>query len=449
MHRSILLIDDDVAVLRSLALVFERSGWHVLRAPDGRTGVETYERELPDVVLLDVNMPGLSGLQVLQILRDRNPDATVVLLTGHAEVALAVEAMQLGAESFLEKPFQLDHLAAAAERAFEKSRLRRHKRLLETGQATPRRIDSLGDSPAMRQLERQLTLLARGSAPVLLTGETGTGKGWVARALHDLSPRASAPFVAINCAGLSATFLDTELFGHAKGAFTDAKTAKQGLFEVADGGTIFLDEIGDLAPELQPKLLTVLETKRFRRLGETRETEVDVRLVAATHHDLRAAVAAGRFREDLYFRLAVLPVHLPPLRERGRDEIVNLTMRLLAELRRTMGGPGSVSSEALDALAHHPWPGNIRELRNVLERALLFAGDATELRAEHLPRDVRSVPLLDDLVAADLSLAAAERRHILSVLHQCGGNRARTARALGITRATLYKRLREYGVVDE
>lgn len=446
MHRSILIVDDDPAVQRTLALLFQRHEWRVLRAADGASGIDLYEREFPDLVLLDVHMPGLKGTQVLHVLRDRDPDATVLMLTGHADVPMAVEAMQAGAEAFLEKPISVDHLLAAAERAWEKASLRRYRRLAEAQRDDRGAIAALGQSPVMRQLANQLRVLATGSAPILLTGETGTGKGWAARTVHEMSPRAKEPFVAINCAGLSATFLDTELFGHAKGAFTDAKTAKQGLFEVANGGTIFLDEIGDLAPELQPKLLTVLETRRFRRLGETRETEVDVRLIAATHHDLAAAVRAGRFREDLYFRLAVLPVHLPPLRARGREEILALAHRLLDDLRKSMIGPSRISTPALELLAQHSWPGNIRELRNVLERAVLFAGDGDELRPEHLPAELRSRDAVETMPSGDLSLASAERLHILRVLAHFDDNRAQAARALGMTRGTLYKRLREYGI---
>jgi DNA-binding NtrC family response regulator len=301
------------------------------------------------------------------------------------------------------------------------------------------------------ELRRHLELLAEGTAPVLLTGETGTGKGWVAEMLHARSPRARAPFVEVNCAGLTATFLDAELFGHEKGAFTDAKAQKSGLFEVANGGTLFLDEIGDLAPELQPKLLKVLESQRFRRLGGTREITVDVRLVAATHHDLRAAVRAGRFREDLYYRLAVFPLQLPPLRERGPVAVNALAQHFLADLRRRVGrGPATFDREALALLLHHSWPGNIRELRNTIERVLLLARDDETVRAEHLPAELRGPGAAGALAALagaavcgdeDLSLASAERRHIARVLAHLGGNRVRAARALRISRATLYKRL--------
>jgi DNA-binding NtrC family response regulator len=450
MSRSILLVDDDVPLVTSLARFLDRRGWQVAAAHDGRTGIELYERDAPDLVLTDLEMPGLTGLQVVDVLRSRDPDAVVLLLTGHGDIAIAVEALKLGAENFLTKPIDLAHLEVALERAYEKALLLRRTARAEARGDLPPELAALGSSPAMRRLGGQIELLAAGTAPVLLTGETGTGKGWLAKLLHARSPRAAGPFVEVNCAGLSATFLDSELFGHEKGAFTDAKHAKRGLFELADGGTLFLDEIGDLAPELQPKLLKVLESQTFRRLGGTRELTVDVRLVAATHVDLRDAVRARRFREDLYYRLAVLPLHLPPLRERGRDALLALTRHVMTELQHQRGhGPTTFSTEALALLLGHPWPGNIRELRNAIERVLLVAGDEGEIGTEHLPPDLRRSVAGDALLAAtepadgDLSLAAAERRHIARVLARVGGNRVHAARALGIARATLYTKLRE------
>jgi DNA-binding NtrC family response regulator len=447
MSRSLLLIEDDPHVLAALHQFFSSTGWSVARASDGRMGVESYERDRPTIVVMDLDMPGLSGMQVLQILLARDPDATVVILTGYADVSSAVEAMQLGAENFLTKPIDLPLLAAATDRAAEKADLKRLARFYaEQQRSAVGNLDTIGRSPKMQELRREIELLSPGNAPILLTGETGSGKGWAAKLIHGASPRSTAPFVEVNCAGLSATFLDSELFGHEKGAYTDAKTQKLGLFEIANGGTLFLDEIGDLAPDLQPKLLKVLESQRFRRLGGTREIEVDVRLVAATHHDLESAVQEGRFRQDLYYRLAVLPVHLPPLRARGREEIVALATQLLADLRARIGrGPTRFAPESLALLVRYPWPGNIRELRNMLERVLLLAAHAEELRPEHLPADLRADVAAEDApLDEDLSLEAIEKRHIARVLLQSEGNRAAAARTLGITRATLYKKLKTY-----
>jgi len=409
-------------------------------------GVETYERERNDVVVLDLAMPGLSGLQILEVLMQRDPNITVVMLSGHGNISSAVEAMQIGADNFLAKPVDFAHFSAVLERAHDKACLRRRNEYFAGRQLDGADVASLGSSAAMRELSHQITLLAAGNAPILLTGETGTGKGWAAKLIHAASARKAAPFVSLNCAGLSSTFLDTELFGHEKGAFTDAKVQKSGLFEVANGGTLFLDEIGDLAPDVQPKLLTVLETQRFRRLGGTREIAVDVRLIAATHHDLKTAVAEGRFREDLYYRLAVLPLQLPPLRDRGAGDITDLALRIVATLD-TGGAPAMLSADALALLTRYPWPGNIRELRNVLERAVLLAGPSRVVLPQHFPSELRAVaPLPEEALPDDLSLAESERRHIIRVMTLVDGNRAKAAKLLGIARQTLYTRLHEHGL---
>ena len=299
----------------------------------------------------------------------------------------------------------------------------------------------------MTDLARQIRLLAESDrTTVLLTGESGTGKGWVARTLHGLSQRSDRPFVEVNCAGLNATFLDSELFGHEKGAYTDAKDRREGLFEAAHTGVLFLDEVGDLALELQPKLLKVLETKTFRRLGGNREITVDARLVAATHQDLGKALESGAFREDLYYRLNVTPLHLPAVRERTAEDRLALLQGLLSELRRDVGrGPDIISDDALELLVDHGWPGNIREMRNVLERALIFGGDADEIGVDHLPADLRHgagprrragfkpEPMRD-----------VERRHIERMLVHHDGNRTRAAKDLGIARATLINKIKAY-----
>jgi DNA-binding NtrC family response regulator len=445
--RGILLIDDDPAVLQMLGRFFERKGWAVHLAATASAASALYERERPDLVLLDLRMPDISGLRLLEMLRMHDPDATVIMLTGHADVATAVEAMRLGAENFLTKPIELPHVEAAVERAFEKVELRRRNRFLAERQADSAGIAALGESPIMREVARQVGLLAATETTVLLLGETGTGKGFIAQLIHGMSRRAPAPFVDINCAGLSATFLDSELFGHERGAFTDAREQKRGLLEVAHTGTVFLDEIGDLAFELQPKLLKVLEDRRFRRVGGTREIEVDARVIVATHQNLEVDARGGRFRQDLYYRLAVLPLRLPPLRERGRQEIADLAMRLLCDLRRRIGGgPAAFSPAALALLTGYGWPGNIRELRNVLERVLLLAPrDAEEIAPAHLPAEIRgavsALPTTDDV---ECTLQEVEKRHIARVLAHTAGNRSRAARLLGISRATLYEKIERY-----
>jgi transcriptional regulator with PAS, ATPase and Fis domain len=282
---------------------------------------------------------------------------------------------------------------------------------------------------------------------VLLIGESGTGKGWVARMIHNLSPRAKAPIVEVNAGGLSATFLDSELFGHEKGAFTDAKDRKQGLFEIADHGTIFLDEIGDLAVELQPKLLKVLETKSFRRLGGTRELTVDVRLIAATNKDVATEVESGRFREDLYYRLSVMPLHMPSVRDRSRDDRLALISRLHNDLQSQVpGGPATISADGLERMLGYGWPGNVREMRNVLERALILAQGKPEIGVEHLPGEFRARAGPGDRRHMPLTMDDLERQHIERTLRHHSGNRTRAAVELGISRATLINKIKRYSI---
>ena len=449
MTDSILLIDDDAAVLRAVGTYLEKSGWEVAREANAEAGIEAFERLHPDVVILDLQLPDRPGIEVLEQLRTRG--AAVILLTGQGDIATAVRAMQLGAENFLTKPADMVHLAAAAARVGEKVRLRRQNQLLLQGgrkaDGDGRGLESLGVSPAMHELSDQVRLLAAAErTTVLLTGESGTGKGWVARLIHDFSPRAKGPFIEVNCGGLSATFLDSELFGHEKGAFTDAKDRKQGLFELADHGTIFLDEIGELAIELQPKLLKVLENKTFRRLGGTRELTVDVRLIAASNRDLLGDTKTARFREDLYYRLSVMPLHLPAVRDRSREDRLALLTRILAGLARQLPGcPTSCGTEALDRLVGAQWPGNVREMHNVLERAMILSRGAAEIGVQHLPGELQQ-RRTGDRRYQPLSLAEVERQQIERALRHHGGNRTRAAVELGISRATLINKIKTYGL---
>ena len=445
MADTLLLVDDDADVLKAIGDYFDRIGYEVMRESTGRQGIETFERVRPDVTILDLHLPDQSGLDVLETLRRQG--GAVILLTGQGDIATAVRAMQLGAENFLTKPVDMAHLAAAAARVAEKTRLSRHNARLRARDHETEGLASLGTSPGMLELRRQVTLLAASDrSTVLLQGESGTGKGWVARVIHNQSPRADGPFVDVNCGGLSATFLDSELFGHEKGAFTDAQERKIGLFELADRGTIFLDEIGELAPELQPKLLKVLETKKFRRLGGTKELSVDVRLVAATNRDLVQDVEHGRFREDLYYRLNVMPLVLPPVRDRSREDRLDLITRLIADLKAQLPGcPTECSADVLDRLLSAPWPGNVREMRNVLERAMILARGQPVIGVEHLPADLRQRATTDRRYQAQ-SLSEIERQHIERTLRHHSGNRTRAAAELGISRATLINKIKVYSL---
>ena len=445
MADTLLLVDDDASVLRAIGDYFERIGYEVWRNGTGEQAMETFHRVRPDVVLLDLHLPDSSGLVVLERLRGEG--AAVILLTGQGDIETAVKAMQLGAENFLTKPVDMTHLAAAIARVAEKVRLSRQNARLRALDHEAEGSGSLGVSPAMRELARQIELLAASErSTVLLQGESGTGKGWVARVIHNLSPRSGGPFVEVNCAGLSATFLDSELFGHEKGAYTDAKERKIGLFELADHGTIFLDEIGELTPDLQPKLLKVLETKTFRRLGGTRELSVDVRLIAATNRDLVKEVEGGRFREDLYYRLNVMPLVLPPVRERSREDRLDLIRRMISDLKTQLPGcPSECSTDVLDRLLSAAWPGNVREMRNVLERSMILGRGQAVIGIEQLPPDLRQRATTDRRYLAQ-SLSEVERQHIERTLRHHGGNRTRAAIELGISRATLINKIKAYSL---
>jgi DNA-binding NtrC family response regulator len=448
MSRSVLLVDDDPAIVRLLARFFEGQGWETHHALSAEEGIRLWDERHPDLVLQDVNLPGLGGLDALEVLVSRG--ATVVMLTGQGDVDTAVEAMQVGAEGFLTKPVDFAHLLAAAERAVEKVELRRANRLYAERLEERTRTSTLGSSPRMVELARQVELVAgSGHTTALLLGESGTGKSYVAQLIHARSARARGPFVEVNCAGLSATFLDSELFGHERGAFTDAREMKRGLFEVADHGTLFLDEVGDLDPALQPKLLKVLESRTFRRLGGTREITVDVRLVAATNRDLEAHVRAGKFREDLFYRLSVFPLTIPPLRERSREDVLELTHAALADLSaRHPGSPNKLAPKAVELLVGYGWPGNVRELRNALERALVLAAGEERIAPEHLPDALRApgAPRTRRNDPEVLTLAEVERQHIERVLLIAAGNRTLAAEKLGISRATLHARIKDFGL---
>jgi DNA-binding NtrC family response regulator len=406
-----------------------------------------YESHQPDLVLLDLHLPDISGLNVLDYLSHKG--ATVVMLTGHGDIATAVQAVKAGAENFLTKPVDFAHLEAVVERALEKARLKR-LRVYQSGGERGIPLDGLlGRSPRMEAIAAQIERLARADrTTVLLCGESGTGKGWVAEWIHRLSPRSAGSFVQINCATLTGTFLESELFGHEKGAFTDAKALKRGLLEIAAEGTLFLDEIGALDLNLQPRLLHVLESRTFRRIGGTREISVDVRLIAASNRDLEEAVKKREFREDLYYRLNVMPIELPPLRERSRADVAELAKRLFDDLRRELPGHvETLSADALEMLTAYSWPGNVRELRNVLERALILAGDSSSLEVAHLPRELgQKASRLDAFQTEVHRLSEMEQRHIERVLRRCLGNRTRAAKLLGITRATLHNKINKYGL---
>jgi len=430
---SLLVIDDDETVRSTLVEFFETFGFTARGAATATEGRRMAAEHAPDVVLLDLRLPDADGIRALEALRADDPDLAVIVLTGYADVRTAVAAMQHGAADLLEKPVDLELLAAAVSRAAERGRLRQEVAVLRAqgrADATP---------PAMAPTVSDLIDLAARNpdAPILLQGETGTGKGFIARQIHDRSVRNQSPFVEINCASLSATFFESELFGHERGAFTDARQAKRGLLEVAGEGTVFLDEIAELHPEVQPRLLKVLEERTFRRLGGTTMLRSSARVVVATHQPLADAVAEKRFRADLYYRLQVLTITLPPLRERS-DEILTMAMAMLPK-------GSSLTNEAEDALAGYRWPGNIRELKNAIWRAAILA-EGRPIEPVHLglSKPTASLSPAKAPTTGPRTLEQAERDVIHEALAASGGNRTHAARILGIARSTLLEKLKRY-----
>ena len=445
----ILLADDDAAFRRALATELEASGFEVVPAGTGAEAVRVATRLEPDVVLLDLRLPDADGIEVMQSLHEACPGSEVILLTGHGNIDTAIEAIRKGAFDFVTKPCPLDELEVRIQRALERRSLRRRTNLLERGLTVPDLGQSfVGESPAFRRLLHLIDRAAASDSTVLLSGETGTGKELVAKLLHARSPRRGRPFVVIECAALQEGLLLSELFGHERGAFTGAERAKPGLFEVAHGGTIFLDEIGEISHATQVKLLRVLDTSTFRHVGGTSEVRVDVRVIAATNRDLASMVRQNLFREDLYYRLSTISLAMPSLRERPED--IRLLAEVFAErLSERLGVKRRVSSDALERLRDHEWPGNVRELQHAIEAAMVV-GEGPEILPEHLPASLRDHPVEPLPASAPFrpqTLDDVERVHIEKTLEALDGHRGNAARALGISERNLYRKLREYGLL--
>jgi two-component system response regulator AtoC len=459
--RRVLVVDDEGNLRHMLQILLQREGYEAVGVASVDLALAEIERQGFDIVLTDLRMPGRGGFDLLDEVRRRGLAVTVIVMTAYGSKEVAIEAMKRGAYDYVSKPFEADEVVLVLRKAEERERLQREnvalRKQLRVSGDEPGLGDFVARSPRMTELMRTIRKISEFKTTVLVTGESGTGKELVARALHRLSPRREGAFIAVNCGAIPANLLESELFGHRKGAFTDANRDRKGLFEEASGGTLFLDEIGEMPLALQVKLLRVLQEEEIRRLGDAQDIKVDVRVVAATARNLADEVARGAFREDLYYRLNVLHLELPPLRSR-REDIPPLVSHFVERMSARMGMPvRSVSPEAMRLLVDHEWPGNVRELENTMERCLVLS-DGSQIDAEALPERLRlgprtPAPVMVGTDEGDLSIKRASRRSeeelIRRALAKTGGNRTRAAELLEISHRALLYKIKEYGIVAE
>jgi two-component system response regulator AtoC len=444
----ILVVDDDEVTCNLLEEVLSKEGYLVHQALNGREAIEKGESPLYDVVLTDIRMFDVDGMEVLRAYRQRNPETIIIMMTAFGSIETAIRAIQEGAYDYVSKPFKLDEIKLTIQRALDQKRLLRENLHYRQELITKYKLENIvGRSPEMLRVYKTIARVAESRSTVLISGESGTGKELVARAIHFNSPRASRPFVAVDCSSLAETLLESELFGHVRGAFTGAVASKKGLFEEADGGTCFLDEIGDISPAMQAKLLRVLQEHEIKRVGGVETTRIDVRVVAATNKNLEDLVSEKKFREDLFYRLNVVSVHLPPLRERSED-IPLLADHFLRKYAAENQKPlFRASPESIDILIRYRWPGNVRELENVLERAATLSRSHMIL-PEDLPRRLQLEPsqLSITSLPSRIPLSELEKLYIQKVLEETGGNKKKAADILGIDRRTLYRMATRLGL---
>ncbi len=436
-------------MVRTLAKILQRKGYSVDAASTGEEALQRLAAAHYDLVITDLNMPVMDGMQLLREMKERQLNPAIIVLTGHGTIQSAVEAMKLGAGDYLIKPCHPDELLLVAGRLLELRQLRREvSHLRQQLRHSERFGEIIGKSPRMQEIYEIIEAVSQNKSNVLLSGENGTGKELVARTIHVKGPLSAKPFLAINCGALSETLLESQLFGHRKGAFTGAIDDHEGVFQAADGGTLFLDEISEIPLPLQVKFLRAIQEKEVTPLGSTRPVRVDVRIIAATNRNLEEAVRSGSFRTDLFYRLNVVPIHLPPLRER-REDIPLLVQRFIEDFSRVYGvDPKRMTAAAMERITHYAWPGNIRELQNAIERAFALSSEP-EIRLEDLPPAVLradEMPPAANSDAEPLPLEELERRNIVAALHRSGGNKNEAARLLGIDRQRLYRKIEKYGL---
>jgi DNA-binding NtrC family response regulator len=442
----LLIVDDEEAYRNLLSERFDMVGCAVTLSASGEDALEKMKTDSFDVGILDIRMPGMDGIELFKKSREHQPLTEIIFLTGQATVDAAIEAMKLGAYDFLTKPCQLSELQAVVQKAYEKKLLsekvnRQHQLQLRAGM-----VNLVGESASMQQVKELIAKVAPTDSTVLIEGKSGTGKEIVANAIHRNSDRSNNTFVVINCGAVPESLLESELFGHEKGAFTGAVKQKSGLFEIADSGTLFIDEVSEMSPGMQVKLLRVLETGKFRRVGGTKEIDVDVRVVCATNKNLSDEISAGNFREDLYYRLNVMSISLPALKDR-KEDIPLLVEHFIRSSNRPNSHNARATSEVLDAFRNYDWPGNVRELSNVIERAMILADNSLiTLREIPLPDKARSGDPQEP--TASISLNEVEEQHIRLVLESVGGNKTRAAQVLGISRPKLYRKMEKYNISE-
>jgi DNA-binding NtrC family response regulator len=448
---SLLLVDDDPAFRQVMAGELGRVGYEVDAVGTGEEAIQRVAATEPEVVLLDLRLPGMGGLETLKAIQASAPTTEVIMLTGHGSIDSAIESIRVGACDYVVKPCPLDELQIRIQRAIERRSLRQRTNILERGLTPPDLSNSfIGDSPEFRRLLNLIDRVAPSDSTVLISGETGAGKERVAKLIHARSSRRAKPFVVVECAALQESLLQSELFGHERGAFTGADRAKPGLFEVAHGGTIFLDEIGEVSPATQTKLLRVLDTSTFRHVGSTREIRVDVRILTATNRDISAMVRQGLFRQDLFYRLSTIAVEVPPLRARGND-VELLAQHFTTVLNERFGSNKQISAEALQLLRVHKWPGNVRELVHVVEAALVLC-EGSQVLPEHLPASLRNPEIAAPAGAFAQgsrlpTLQEVELAHIRLAIETSKGHRGNAAKILGVSERNLYRKLREHGLL--